>query len=262
MPALRPYCQDLPYSYACGVFPSIALMRAAPERGRRLLISGQANGEGVEKLRALCREHGIREEMADKALARISGKENCYAAVVFSKWQAHLREDRPHVLLHHPMDEGNLGTILRTLLGFGLLDIAIVKPSADVFEPRVIRASMGAIFSLRVKEYSGSSAYRAEYPNHTLYPFMLDGSISLSQAAAEKKPPYTLVFGNEGSGLPPEFAGLGHAVRIPHSEQIDSLNLAVAVAIGAYAFTAVPINEAKKPADESSQAGISEEAHQ
>jgi len=41
----------------------------------------------------------------------------------------------------------------------------------------------------------------------------------------------------EGSGLPPEFAGLGQAVRIPHSDRIDSLNLSVAVAIGAYAFT-------------------------
>ena len=50
------------------------------------------------------------------------------------------------------------------------------------------------------------------------------------------KQPYALVFGNEGSGLPPEFSALGQAVRIPHSDAIDSLNLAVAAAIGAYAF--------------------------
>ena len=39
--------------------------------------------------------------------------------MVFSKWQAELRPDLPHVVLHHPMDEGNLGTIQRTLLGLG-----------------------------------------------------------------------------------------------------------------------------------------------
>ena len=66
---------------------------------------------------------------------------------------------------------------------------------------------------------------------------MLDGSKLLDEACRDVRTPYALVFGNEGSGLPPEFAGLGQAVRIPHSDRIDSLNLSVAVAIGAYAFT-------------------------
>lgn len=237
MPPLKAYNAELPYSYAAGIFPSIALMQAAPERARRLLLNSRAQGEGVDKLRALCEEQGVREEIADKALARLSGKQNCFAAVVFDKWQADLRENAPHVALVSPMDEGNLGTILRTLLGFGLTDIAITRPAADVFEPRVIRASMGAIFSLNVKQYDDFSAYRAEAPTHALYPFMLDGAMPLAQAVKGQKGLYTLIFGNEGSGLSPEFAGIGRAVRIPHSQAIDSLNLAVAVAIGAYAFT-------------------------
>ena len=237
MPPLKAYHAELSYSYAPGVFPSIALMQAAPERARRLLLSERAEGEGIEKLRSLCRGQGLREELADKALAKISGKQNCFAALVFDKWQAELCRERPHVLLHHPMDEGNLGTILRTLLGFGLVDIAIVRPAADVFEPRVIRASMGAVFALRVKQYDDFASYREAFPAHALYPFMLDGSVLLEQAAQAPKRPYTLLFGNEGSGLPPEFSALGQAVRIPHSEAIDSLNLAVAVGIGAYAFT-------------------------
>ncbi|MBQ4086559.1 MAG: TrmH family RNA methyltransferase, partial [Clostridia bacterium] len=46
-----------------------------------------------------------------------------------------------------------------------------------------------------------------------------------------------LVFGNEGSGLPDEFADMGVPVRIPMSAEIDSYNLAISVAIGTYAFT-------------------------
>ena len=236
MPSLKGYSAELEYSYTPGVFPSLELMRAKPEKAMRLLISERAQGEGVEKLRQVCREHGVREEIADKALRRISGKDNCFAAVVFEKWQAELEADGPHVVLHHPMDEGNLGTIQRTLLGLGIKDIAIIRPAADPFDPRVVRATMGALFSLRVKQYDSFESYRAEYPRHTLYPFMLDGSVMLEEATQQVQQPYALVFGNEGSGLPPEFAQLGQAVRIPHSSEIDSLNLSIAVGIGAYAF--------------------------
>ncbi|MDD3410096.1 MAG: TrmH family RNA methyltransferase [Eubacteriales bacterium] len=236
MPPLKPYDAELTYSYAPGVFPSLALMSAAPERAQRLLLSSRAEGEGIEKLRAVCRERGVREEVADKALARVSGKGNCFAAVVFEKWQAELAGDAPHVVLHHPMDEGNLGTIQRTLLGLGVRDVAIIRPAADPFDPHVVRATMGAIFSLRLKQYPDFESYRAEHPRHALYPFMLDGSTPLESAVTAVKTPWALVFGNEGSGLPPEFSALGQAVRIPHSHDIDSLNLAIAVAIGSYAF--------------------------
>ena len=236
MPPLRPYQTELSYSYAPGIFPSMALLQTAPERAMRLLLSAQAHGEGIEKLRSLCAMHRIREETADRALAKISGKQNCFAAVVFAKWQAELHPSLPHVLLHHPMDEGNLGTIQRTLLGFGIHDIAIIRPAADVFDPHVVRASMGAIFSLRVKQYDSFEGYRSEFPSHALYPFMLDGSLPLEKAACTHQNPYTLIFGNEGSGLPQAFSKIGQAVRIPHSDAIDSLNLAVAVGLGAYAF--------------------------
>ena len=236
MPPLKPYDSDLPYSYAPGVFPALELMKNAPQRARRLLLSERAQGEGIDKLRRLCREHGVREEVADRALSRISGKQNCFAAVVFDKWQSDLDPQAPHVVLHHPMDEGNLGTIQRTLLGLGILDLAVICPAADPFDPRVVRATMGAIFSLRVKQYDSFEAYRAEHPAHALYPFMLDGAKLLDDACRDLRTPYALIFGNEGAGLPPEFAQVGQSVVIPHSGQIDSLNLSVAAALGIYAF--------------------------
>jgi len=236
MPALSSYRSELPYSYALGVFPSMALMQAAPQRARRLLLSRQAQGEGIRKLRELCAQYQVREEFADKALRRFSGKENCFAALVFEKWQAELAAMTSHVVLVNPMDEGNLGTIQRTLLGLRMLDLAIIRPAADIFAPHGVRASMGAIFSMRVKEYEDFESYRRTFPCHTLYPFMLDGAVTLEEAAPWARQPHSLIFGNEGNGLQPVFSTLGQAVRIPHSDAIDSLNLAVAVAIGAYAF--------------------------
>lgn len=239
MPKLAAYSSASAYSYAPGIFPSHALLDARPQQARRLLVhSASEDSQGVKALVERCKALGIRVEVADHALARISRKENCYAAVVFDKYSEALRAGMPHILLHCPSDMGNLGTILRTCLGFRFLDLAIIRPAADVFDPRVVRASMGALFSMRIAYYDSMDAYRADHSEQALLPFMLDGAKPL-RAVAERDPqaPYTLVFGNEAAGLPPEFSQMGETVRIPHDLAIDSLNLAVAVSIAAYAFS-------------------------
>ena len=239
MPSLSPYKSDLDYGYAPGVFPSMECLLHRPDCARRVLLHSKAAGtEGAEKLTALAAQLRIRVEEADKALSRISGKENCFAAVVFGKFSDDLRADKPHVVLHHPSDCGNVGTILRTSLGFGVDDVALIRPCVDVFDPRVVRASMGSLFSLRVHVYDDFAQYQVDFPERMLYPFMLDGSRSLPDVLAGDIPPvWSLVFGNEGSGLPPEFAQKGQPVRIPSNEKIDSLNLSIAAAIGVYGFT-------------------------
>ena len=126
---------------------------------------------------------------------------------------------------------------MRSLLGFGVRDVALIRPCVDVFDPHVLRASMGAFFKLRVRTYDNFDDYRAEHPERPLYPFMLDGARPLDDVAREAKAPFSLVFGNEQTGLPPRFAQLGQSVLIPQSKEIDSLNLAVAVSIGTYVFT-------------------------
>ncbi len=237
MPALEAYKRELDYSYAPGLFPALEAMTKRPEIVRRLLVSSKGqDSEGVQKLISFAQERYIRVETADKALSRISGKENCFAAAVFGKTPLPLRSDADHVVLHHISDQGNLGTILRTALGFGYHDVAVIRPAADAFDPKVVRASMGALFSLRVMEYEDFDAYRQDFPHHAAYPFMLDGAVSLDAAAETARRPCALIFGNEGAGLPPAFQRIGQPVRIPSSDEVDSLNLAVAAAIGMYEF--------------------------
>ncbi len=237
MPALEAYKRELDYSYAPGLFPSLEAMTKRPQLVRRLLVSSRGqDSEGVKKLIALAEEKHIRIETADKALSRISGKDNCFAAAVFEKQPLSLDRAQDHIVLHHISDQGNLGTILRTALGFGYHDIAIIRPAADVYDPKVARASMGALFSLRVTEYGDFSDYWQEFGPRAAYPFMLDGSVQMDDAAKDAPHPCALIFGNEGSGLPPEFQRVGQPVRIPSSDEVDSLNLAIAAAIGMYAF--------------------------
>jgi len=237
MPKLEAYHRDLPYSYATGIFPATECLRACPDRCLRLLIHSRATeSEGARQLAEACEQAGIRVERADRALERIARKENCYAAMVFAKQEVGLDANSSHVALHRPADGGNAGSVLRTCLALGVEQIAIIRPAVDVYEPRVVRASMGAMLRMNLRHFDDFDAYRAAFPAHGIYPFMLTGSVPLEQAARAASQPYALVFGNEASGLPEEFAGYGQSVRIPQTDKVDSLNLAAAVAIGVYAF--------------------------
>lgn len=237
MPKLEPYSRKLDYSYALGVFPSLMLMEARPDRALRLLLHPDGlKNEGVAKLRQLCAARGVREEMAERVLRRESRKDNCFAGLVFEKFDSDLDPTTCHAVLCQISDSGNLGTAMRSLLGFGIRDVALIRPCVDVFEPHALRASMGAFYKLRVRTYDHFSDYRADHPDRALFPFMLDGAVPLNEAARAAKPPFTLVFGNEQTGLPPEFARMGQSVMIPQSCEIDSLNLAVAVSVGSYVF--------------------------
>ena len=232
MPKLEPYTRRLDYSYQLGVFPALMLLEARPDCAARLLLDPLGLGnEGVEKLRGRCAELGVREEMAERVLRRESKKDNCFAGLVFNKYECALDPGAVHAVLCQISDNGNAGTAMRSLLGFGVKDVALVRPCVDAFDPHVLRASMGAFFKLRVKTYDDFDGYRAEFPDRALYPFMLDGAKALNEVAAAAKPPFTLIFGNEQTGLPARFAALGQSVLIPQSREIDSLNLAVAVSV-------------------------------
>jgi TrmH family RNA methyltransferase len=126
---------------------------------------------------------------------------------------------------------GNLGTIIRTMLGFNYCDLAIIESAADIFHPEVVRASMGALFNIRFHRFSDFASYQEAFPRN-FYPMMTDGDVPLP--FAKFKQPYGMIFGPENSGLPEEYRGYGTSINIPQSKYIDSLNLAVSVGITLY----------------------------
>lgn len=234
----KKYKRDDPHSYTLGPFPTFELLACQPSRALEVLIREDFNER--EKLEALCREKGVKYTYSQKTLDRISSKEACYAAGVFQKYTSALRPEAPHVVLNNPSDMGNLGTILRTLLGFGLKDLAIITPAADLFHPKVVRASMGALFHMNFALFESFEAYLERYgQGRDLFPFMLDGERVLSLRDCPCSEKYALIFGNEASGLPPSFSRYGTSIFIPQSDEVDSLNLAVSVAVGAFLFTSV-----------------------
>lgn len=232
----KKYKKDFEHSYTLGPFPTFELLRHRPDQARAVYYADSFNEK--EKLIALCEEVNVPCFCWSKALDRISQKEICYAAGEFSKYSGNLRADRPHVALVEPADMGNLGTIQRTLLGFGIRDLAIIGAAhADIWNPKSVRASMGATFQLEIEFFEDFPAYLETYGGRDIFPFMLDGGTVLTPKSCPKTELYTLVFGNEASGLPPEFQNYGKSLFIDQTDAVDSLNLAVSVAIGSYLFT-------------------------
>lgn len=232
----KKYKKEFGHSYTLGPFPTFELLLHRPEQAKSVYYA-----EGFrekEKLVKLCEKKGVPCFCWEKALERIAQKEICYAAALFEKYEGSLRKDRPHVALVEPSDMGNLGTIERTLLGFGIRDLAIIGDSADVWNPKAVRASMGALFQLRVEWFPDFPAYLEKYgAGRSIFPFMLDGGTVLTPESCPKVKNYTLVFGNEARGLPPEFQDYGQSLFIDQTDAVDSLNLAVSVAVGTYLFT-------------------------
>lgn len=230
---LKRYRKDYPTSYTFGVFPTLELLAHQPDSLRQVITHSRGNSNaGVAKLWEACSAAGIPIALDDGVFERIGARENDYAIGVFEKDRRPLDTDSNHVVLVNPSDRGNLGTIQRTMLGFGLRDLAIITPAADIFDPRCVRASMGALFQMRIAEFEDFDAYAGQYVRH-LYPFMTDGAHALADTTFES--PFTLVFGSESAGLDESFLDVGSSVRIPQSGLIDSLNLAVSVGIGLYA---------------------------
>ena len=150
MPKLETYSHQLSYSYAPGIFPSHALLNARPELARRLLVRSDAlESEGVRALIDKCAALNVRTETADRALERISRKENCYAALVFDKFSSALDPQKNHVVLVNPSDMGNLGTILRIADWFNVKAVFASTDTVDIFNPKVVQATMGAIFRVK-----------------------------------------------------------------------------------------------------------------
>ncbi|HEX8598004.1 MAG TPA: TrmH family RNA methyltransferase [Chloroflexia bacterium] len=233
---LKPYKREFDHSYSLGVFPTLELVEAQPGRVLKVLVSSKGErNEGARKLERLCGRAGIRVEINDRTVERLAQKENTFAVGVFRKYAVDLQPASNHVVLVSPGDMGNLGTIARTMLGFAVLDLAIVQPAADMFDPKVVRASMGAIFRLRCRYFDTFERYREIAGERALYPFMTGGDLLLDKARFDS--PFTLIFGNESSGLPTEYREMGTPVTIRHTNAIDSLNLPMSVGIALYEAT-------------------------
>ncbi|MBP5186711.1 MAG: TrmH family RNA methyltransferase [Clostridiales bacterium] len=238
MAGIKRYKKEDMMTYCLGATVSMEYLNIRPKDVKQVFIhSAFYESETKEKIKKICSENNIPVEVNDKVFSILSQKENCFVIAMIRKYSCQLNRSASHVVLVNPGNSGNAGTIIRSAAGFGVKDIAIIRPGVDFFDPKVIRASMGALSRIRFKYFDTWEDYAKTdgAGNRHFYPFMLYGSTLLHETKIES--PFSLIMGNEATGLPASFSKVGCPVRIEHTGNIDSLNLPIATSIGLYEAT-------------------------
>lgn len=140
------------------------------------------------------------------------------------------------VVLDGIQDPGNLGTILRTIDSVGLKQVIVSKETADSYNPKVVRSTMGAIFRVKVIESNNLLDTLKNMKKHK-YKIMatsLETDHSIYDVDYSKK---VIVIGNEANGVSKEILDYAdEKIKIPMLGKTESLNASVATAVILYEY--------------------------
>ncbi len=139
------------------------------------------------------------------------------------------------VFLDDVRDPGNLGTIIRTAEAAGISMLIMSRECVDIYNPKVIRATMGAVYRLpfRYVEKLSSEIDRWKEKGYKIYAAHLDGE--LDYAKMEYNDKTGIIIGNEANGICEEVKSRAtDLIKIPMEGNAESLNAAVAAAVLMY----------------------------
>jgi len=137
-------------------------------------------------------------------------------------------------VMDHLQDPGNMGTIIRMAEGAGATGILIGNNSADIYNPKVVRSTMGSIFRvpIMITEDLSSDLRMLKQAGITLYATHLSGKDIYDEDFRE---PLAFLIGNEGAGLSDGITALADKmIRIPMEGKVESLNAAVSATVVGY----------------------------
>ncbi len=139
------------------------------------------------------------------------------------------------LLMEDLQDPGNLGTLFRTAEAAGVKGIVMTKGTADVFNPKVVRSTMGSLLRMPFiyTEDLAKVIDSLKQSGTNVYGAALEGSEEYTKVAYGEKT--AILIGNEGAGLSADI--LSHTtgnIRIPMAGQVESLNASISGAVLLY----------------------------
>ena len=147
------------------------------------------------------------------------------------------KENPTVMVLEDLQDPGNLGTILRTGEGAGIDAVILTKGSVDIYNPKVIRSTMGSIYRVpfMYTDCIEDVILKLKEKNITVYAAHLKGEKYYDEFDYAGRCGCAFLIGNEGNGLKDETAELADEyLKIPMEGSVESLNAAVASSILMY----------------------------
>ena len=135
-----------------------------------------------------------------------------------------------NLLLDRVQDPGNVGTIIRSAFAFGVRNVILTDGCADIYNPKTIRAAMGALFRQPVFHLSFKEIN--DYKNSGIKFIGTSNNRNSSDITKLNIADAVIVLGNEGQGISEDLSTLcEEMVKIPLSPDSESLNVSVAASI-------------------------------
>lgn len=134
------------------------------------------------------------------------------------------------LVLDRLQDPGNMGTIFRSCVAFGFYDIIGIN-CVDIYNPKVVRSSMGAIFKVNFVQATCQKALEMIADYDTI---ILDARGEDINSYPFEKEKTALILGNESSGVAQELKDKGVRIGIPMSGDMESLNAGIAISLAMY----------------------------
>ena len=240
---LTRYKHDSEVSYAFGATLVFELIKTHPELITLVYLRPEQKKQGENLVQILEQLRSLKKEIIEssKAFNILGAKDSCLLIAEFKKPSTKLNNsaNSSHIILVNPSDTGNLGTIMRSAIAFDYENLAIITPAVDPFDPKTVRASMGAVFHLNIQEFRSFDEYKTANKDRELYSFILnDKAETLEQVKLQGKN-FGLIFGNEASGLPTVYGEITKPIFIPQSKNVDSLNLSIAASVAMYKLSSL-----------------------
>jgi TrmH family RNA methyltransferase len=177
-------------------------------------------------------------EVSEKVFKKISYKENPDGVLSVFKYNNKnindIKESNFLVVLDNIEKPGNLGAIIRTISAANVKNIIITGKEFDIFNPNVIKASEGLIFSVNIVNVEKNKLL--EYLNKHKYNkvgTLTNGNKNYTKIDYSRKT--AIIMGSEAEGLGSDLEKiLDEKIKIPMRSEVDSLNLSVSTAIIVY----------------------------
>ena len=136
-----------------------------------------------------------------------------------------------YIALENLQDPGNMGTVFRTAEAMGIDGIVLAGNCCDVYSPKVVRSTMGAVFRLPFALIGSVKEFLTQFPQLCSYAAVVSGD-ALRAGSFSFDPNSVCVIGNEANGLSSEaISCCNSVVTIPMRGRAESLNAALAAGI-------------------------------
>ena len=171
--------------------------------------------------------------VSEKVMKKLSFQDSLPSIMGVCKIKDNKLIGSKYLLLDGIQDPGNLGTIIRSSLAFGVDTIVLSKDSVDLYNDKVIRSTQGMIFHINIIRCDLEDVINKIKGGIKIIGTSLGDSTPLR--SIDKLERYALIVGNEGNGVKKEILDLcDDIVRIEMNKDVESLNVGVATSIILY----------------------------